>query len=114
MATLLLVEDEAGLRELVADVLTEFGHDTTVAEDGVMALQCLEGRAFDVVISDVSLPGGISGVELAEQVQQRHARTTVILVSGHSRAQLPALPAGVLFLSKPYRVQQLIDLVASL
>ncbi len=113
MATLLLVEDEAGLRELVAEVLTEFGHETTVAEDGVMALQRLDGNAFDIVISDVSLPGGISGVELAEHIQQRHPRTTLILVSGYSRAQLPTLPAGVLFLSKPYRVQQLIDLVAS-
>lgn len=112
LATLLLVEDEPSLRELVGDVLTEFGHQTTVAEDGAIALRHLDGDGFDVVITDVNLPGDVSGIELAQHVQQRHPHTRVILVSGHTRAQLPPLPDRVAFLAKPYRVQQLLDLVS--
>lgn len=83
-----------------------------MAEDGVVALRHLDGDGVDVVITDVNLPGGVSGIELALHIQQRHPLTRIILVSGHTRAQLSSLPDRVEFLSKPYRVQQILDLVS--
>jgi CheY-like chemotaxis protein len=101
MASVLIVEDEISLRELVADALVDFGHEATLAENGVVAMEKLKARKFDFVVSDVSMPEGVSGIELAQQV---------ILVSGHARAQLPPLPANVAFLPKPYRIHQLLEM----
>jgi two-component system, cell cycle response regulator CpdR len=111
MARILLVEDEAHLRDLVADALADFGHYPIVADNGKIALRYLEKNEFDVVVSDVSMPEGVSGIDLAEQVREKYPRSKVILVSGHARAQLPELPEGVVFLPKPYRMRQLIALL---
>lgn len=111
MASLLLVEDESSLRELVAEVLGTYGYETTPAEDAAVALKALEHHAFDVLITDVNLPGAVSGIELAGLVHQRSPTTMIIMVSGNTRAQLPRLPEHVVFLAKPYRVQQLLDIV---
>jgi two-component system, cell cycle response regulator CpdR len=111
MASILLVEDEITLRDLVAYFLSDFGHQVALAANGVEALHQLEASEFDVVVSDISMPEGISGIDLAEQLRERHPRTKVILVSGFARAQLRPLPAGVSFLPKPYRIHQLLELL---
>lgn len=111
MTSVLLVEDERDLRDLIGSVLVESGLAVTQAMDGTQALVLLQDTAFDVVISDVSMPGGISGIDLAESIRQQHPDTRIILVSGHSRGQLPQLPDYVLFVPKPYSITQLLDLV---
>lgn len=64
MARVLLVEDESGLREIMAEALADFGHEPTVATNGVQAIQRLAEQGFDVVITDISMPEGVSGIDL--------------------------------------------------
>lgn len=111
MVDILLVEDEAGLRDLVAEALSDFGHRVIVAENGVVALRYMEKKRFHVIVTDVSMPEGVSGIELAEVVRLKYPESKVILVSGHARAQLQELPDNVTFLPKPYRIHQLLQLL---
>jgi two-component system cell cycle response regulator CpdR len=111
MARVLLVEDEASLREVVAEALADCGHELAVAADGVEAMRQLGESIFDVVVSDISMPGGVSGIDLAEHMWATSIPGKVILVSGHARAQLPPIPEQAIFLPKPYRIHQLFELV---
>lgn len=111
MASILFIEDEEELRGLIGDSLVDVGHDVAIAAEGREAIRLLASGVYDVVISDVSMPGEISGVDLAELVEERYPRTRVILVSGHARAQLPPIPATTRFLPKPYRLSQLLALL---
>lgn len=108
----LLVEDEHPLRMLVGDALEDLGYEVSALASGRQALEALDGEGtFDIVISDVSMPEGVSGLDIAARALDVHPAARVVLVSGLARAQLPALPAGAAFLPKPYRISQLVDLL---
>jgi len=108
----LLVEDERALLMLVGDALDDRGFEVTAVGDGRQALQALEGgRRFDYVVSDISMPEGVSGLDIAARAIDADPDARVILVSGLARSQLPPLPEGATFLPKPYRVSQLMELL---
>jgi len=109
---ILLVEDEPDLRSLVCQALEVLGHRVTVAVDGRHALEVLEEAEFDVICSDVAMPNGISGIELAERARIRHPQARILLTSGFPRSELGALPEGAVFLPKPYRILQLLKAIA--
>lgn len=110
----LLVEDERALLMLVGDALEDLGFEVTAVASGRQALGLLgDGSGFDMVVSDISMPEGVSGLEIAERAMEAVPRARVILVSGLSRAQLPPLPEGAVFLPKPYRIAQLMALLDS-
>ena len=111
MASILFIEDEEDLRGLIGDSLTAEGHHVEVAAEGTEAIRRLASGSYDVVISDVSMPGEVSGLDLAELIEARYPQTRVVLVSGHARAQLPSIPASTQFLPKPYRLSQLLALL---
>ena len=113
MASILFIEDEEALRALIADSLVDEGHQVAVAAEGNEATRLLASSTYDVVISDVSMPGDVSGLDLAEIIEARYPQTQVILVSGHARTQLPSIPATTQFLPKPYRLSQLLALLPS-
>ncbi len=109
---ILFVEDEADLRNLIAEVLADLGFDAATAADGHAAIALLEGgQRFDHVISDVSMPNGISGLDVAAAAARLQPEAKVTLASGYQRAQLPPLPADVGFLPKPYHVRQLLQVL---
>ena len=109
---ILFVEDEADLRNLIAEVLTDLGFEVCTAADGHEAIARLEGEAhFDHVISDVSMPRGLSGIDVAEAAARVQPQAKVTLASGYQRSQLPSLPPGVSFLPKPYHVRQLLQIL---
>lgn len=108
----LMVEDQQDLRELMRQALQDFGIEVHTADDGPSALDMLrEHGSFDVVFSDISMPNGMSGVELSAHVAQLLPNARMILSSGYARSQLPPLPAHVEFLAKPYRLKQLVGLL---
>jgi len=107
----LLVEDEDDLRMLVGEALRMTGYRVSTAADGPEAVRAMEREPFDVVVSDVSMPNGMSGIELSEHAARLQPNARVILASGFARAQLPALPGNVIFLPKPYRIPQLLALL---
>ena len=111
MNRLLYVEDNELLREVTTLALESAGYDVVQAGNGVQACALLEGEGFDYVVSDISMPGGVTGLEVAVAAQQARPGCRTILVSGYARSQLPELPANAHLLAKPYMVR---DLVAAL
>ena len=108
---LLLVEDEDDLRLLIGEALRMVGHDVVAVSDGPQAVQALQDGMFDVVVSDVSMPNGMTGIELVDHTARLQPEAHVVLASGFARAQLPPLPPQVTFLPKPYRIPQLLSLL---
>ncbi len=108
----LMVEDQSDLREMIGLALRDFGIDVATTSDGHEAVALMQGgQQFDVVFSDVSMPNGMSGIELSEHVARDQPHARMILSSGYARSQLPPLPDQVEFLPKPYRLRQLVELL---
>ncbi len=112
--SVLFVDDEDDLREIVVDALAAQGFMVTTARNGVEAIQCLRGSAqFSIVVTDYSMPEGVSGLDVASEAAAVQPDARILLASGYSRSQLPVLPDNVQFLSKPYRFTQLIAAIKS-
>jgi CheY-like chemotaxis protein len=110
--TILFVDDEVVLHALVGGALEDEGFEVVCARTGADALEVLQqGARFDLVISDISMPGGVSGIDLARRALEVDPAPQVILASGHPKAQLDAFPPGVAFLPKPYLLSQLLVLI---
>lgn len=107
-ARVLLVEDDALVRETVSAALEASGFDIRTAASGDEALQLLQdGAAFDVVFSDVVMPGNLSGLDLARLIAQRWPGTRMVIATGYANRAID-LP-GVRALPKPYGLQQAVD-----
>jgi signal transduction histidine kinase/ActR/RegA family two-component response regulator len=114
--TILVVEDESTLRELVREVLEGHGYQVLEASSGVEALKVWEahGRKVDLLLSDIIMPEGMSGRELAEKLQKADPRLPAILTSGYSQDMIEremVLDPRVKFFSKPYHPAQLAQAV---
>ena len=110
-ATILVVEDNADVRQVVTNALSSFGHQVVEAQDANGALEILkQDRRIDLLFTDVVMPGGMSGVELAEQAREFHPGIKILLTSGFAKAAMEnaaqSHSVGQL-LSKPYRTQDL-------
>lgn len=109
---LLVVEDEALVRELIVLELEDAGYDIVEAEDGQTALRLLdEYPAIALLLTDIRLPGGMTGWDIAEQARARRPGLPVIYATGYSNDDL-RLVAGAQFLSKPYRPAVMIGAIA--
>src|SRR5688572_485908 len=105
----LVVEDEADIRTIVATVLRESGHRVTLAADGPIALAQIRARMFDAALIDVRLPT-LDGLTLFRQLRQLAPATDVIIMTGHGNVAdaVAALKEGALdYLSKPLEVDEL-------
>ncbi|MFJ4457562.1 ATP-binding protein [Pseudomonas sp. NPDC089392] len=90
MQRIMLVEDQPALRLVMVEVLTELGYQVQAFERGRPALEALhQGPAPDLLISDVGLPGGIDGYQLAEAFQGLVANAPVLLITGYDTADIP-------------------------
>lgn len=105
----LFVEDEDDLRFIMHDALADHGYEVTMARNGREALDELHGeRSFSHVVTDVSMPEGVSGLAVAAEALLQDPQPRVVVASGYQRSQLEHLPDGARFLSKPYRIRQLL------
>jgi CheY-like chemotaxis protein len=108
--TVLLVEDEDGLRELAKRLLQQQGYTVLVAADADQALQLFEqNRSIDVVLTDVVMPGG-SGPDLTSKLVERRPGLRVIYMSGYTDdaiVQHGVLKPGIAFLNKPFTSETL-------
>ena len=103
--TVMLVEDEAGIRGLVAEHLRELGHTVVEAADGHAAIRMLrvEGRPADLLMTDIGLPGGLNGRQLADAVRAFRPLLPVLFVTGYAgRALEEELAPGMSVLAKPF------------
>ena len=115
---LLLVEDEVLVREVLADELRDQGFDVTEAATGDEALRLLEERAdFDIVCTDVRMPGRTDGIDLAMRALGRKPSLPVLVISGYASElgrRLNALTPPSAFLAKPFRFSQVADALRGL
>jgi CheY-like chemotaxis protein len=102
--TLLIVEDDELVRTTLADTLSDLGYQTVEADDADAALALLEsGITADVVVTDLSMPGSMDGLEFAAVTRRRFPKLPVILTTGHAGVLSGrALPPGVNLVSKPF------------
>jgi DNA-binding NtrC family response regulator len=109
----LIAEDEMLLRMLAVDVLTEKGFLTIEAGHAIAALDICKSRAndVDVLFTDIRMPGSMDGLQLAHHVHERWPWIAVVIVSGNIFVNVNELPAGARFLTKPYDMQRVVDLI---
>ena len=106
-ARVLLVEDNAELAGVTAALLRTHGAQVHLAADAAQAMQLLAGPdAYDVVLSDVVMPGGMDGLALARQLRRERPTLPVVLISGYSHAADTA--TDLLVLRKPYAIDDLL------
>ncbi len=107
--TVLLVEDDAAVLDSLAFGLEWFGYKVVMAEDGAKALSILEESSVAVLITDVSMPGGMSGTELAQVVREDHPELPVIFITGytHDIDEITGSREGDQLLYKPFRDDEL-------
>jgi DNA-binding NtrC family response regulator len=113
--TILLVDDEAMLREVMGDVLFKEGFVCIPCANGADAMRMIDGGPykFDLLLSDVKMPGTVDGFEIAKRFQAKYPEGTVILISGYidEKAAVSLSKDRVRVLLKPLRAQELLDAV---
>ena len=109
MAVILLVEDEHRLRRNIAEFLRLTGYEVCEAEDGEMALSLLSSIQFDVVISDLNLPGQLNGIDVLGALKTLPRKTDAILITGTGsddvRRRTDSL--GAAYMEKPVQLREL-------
>ena len=109
--TILAVEDNDALRRVILRQLNSLGYRVLEAKQADAALRLMEQEGVDVLLTDIVMPGGKDGVELARQARQRWPTIAVVFSSGFSQARpdgnAASLPRGTPLLSKPYRKENL-------
>ena len=114
MARILVVDDEASVREIFAHFLTEEGHDVVVAKDGMEALHCFQNTPFDVIVSDIRMPN-LSGTELHSLINQMKSDVQVILITGEPTVETATAAIrdhALDYLVKPIKKHELCQSVA--
>jgi signal transduction histidine kinase/ActR/RegA family two-component response regulator len=105
---ILLVEDDDSVAQLVEEMLRELGYDVRRASEAVAAMDVLRNDgAFDLVFSDMVMPGDVGGLDLARDVARLRPDLPVILTTGYSAAAAAAANEGRRVLIKPYRIEAL-------
>ena len=103
LGVILLVEDEPLVRLVVADILMDAQFRVIEAADAEEALRVLKAEVnVDVILSDVEMPPGMNGYDLARQVHKNWPSMGILVASGREWPRADDLPPGAVFLSKPY------------
>jgi PAS domain S-box-containing protein len=107
----LIVEDEPDLMDVAASLFTSMGYDVVTAASGREAIDVLERQDVDILFTDVVMPNGMNGIELANYAREHYPQTKIMLASGYP---LPALKqrhgkdlSEFAFVNKPYRLSDL-------
>ena len=114
---ILVVEDNEDVRELAETMLGAAGYAVVSASSGERALELLDGeKNIDLLFTDVIMPGGMNGLQLAERVRERRPDTPILITTGYMEelpsSTGPTQPLGVL--SKPYRQEELLSRVRAI
>jgi signal transduction histidine kinase/CheY-like chemotaxis protein len=113
--TILVVEDNEGVREVAVSVLEDSGYKVFAAADAMTALEVLRRHDdIDLIFTDIVMPGEINGIDLANIVRERWPRLRLVVTSGYAeRLAAEGLRDDVVFLNKPYRPLDLVARVKS-
>ncbi len=118
MARILVIDDQDSIRRVVRRALEQDGHEVFDANDGELGMEILESRSFDVVITDIFMPGQ-DGIVTLRQVRKRFPQVKVIVISGGDSTgmmdlrQDAELLGAVKSLQKPFNAREIMDVVRS-
>ncbi len=114
----LVVDDDAAVRMLVSEMLQELGFDAVEAVDGATALRILRSTLrIDLLITDVGLPGGMNGRDVADAAREIRPGLKVLFITGGSGSEATKtgrLSEGMSILKKPFRMDELLSRVDEL
>jgi PAS domain S-box-containing protein len=112
---LLLVEDDPAVAGVAAEMIESLGFSVRTSEDAASALGLLGREEFDVMLTDVVMPGGMSGVELAQETTRRWPRMAVVLASGYAGDEMDRRMADAPwpFVRKPYSRETLAEVLTA-
>lgn len=112
----LVVDDDAKMRELLLDTLSVLGYQTLGAKDGEEALSLLEDEKIDLVVTDIKMPK-ISGVALLQEIKEKNPELPVVLITGYNSIypmeQMINKGANG-FISKPFRIGRIEELIVKI
>jgi NO-binding membrane sensor protein with MHYT domain/nitrogen-specific signal transduction histidine kinase/CheY-like chemotaxis protein len=111
---ILVVEDESAVRAIVGEQLKSLGYDVKLAADAEQALALLRSHRFNLVLTDVVMPGRLNGRGLADEVERSWPGTRVVFMSGYSESALLSdgrLDNGVMLLAKPHQKADLARII---
>jgi two-component system cell cycle response regulator CpdR len=111
MASILLAEDDESMRRFLAAALERAGHAVTAFGDGAQAFECLRGLRFDLLLSDIVMPG-LDGIELAKRAADLDPALKIMFITGFAAVALhPAseAPRHAKVLSKPFHLRDIVQ-----
>lgn len=106
---ILVVDDEEGARELFFTILTDEGYDVTLANGGQDALALFQNDQFDLVVTDIKMPG-MDGLQLLQEIRKAGSKVDVIMVTAYGEVEtyLKAMSLGAAeYINKPIRIKEL-------
>ena len=118
MARILVIDDQDSIRRVVRRALEQDGHEVYDASDGKLGMEILERQSFDVVITDIFMPGQ-DGIVTLRQVRKRFPQVKVIVISGGDSTGVmdlredAELLGAVKSLQKPFNAREIMDVVRS-
>jgi two-component system nitrogen regulation response regulator NtrX len=111
-ADILIVDDEADIRELVSGILEDEGHATRLARDADEGLKAIEERRPHLVILDIWLQGSrLDGLEMLSAIKKQHPDLPVVIISGHGNIEtaVTAIRRGAYdYIEKPFKADRLV------
>jgi len=110
MAHILLAEDDESLRKFLAAALVKAGHAVTDFGDGGDAYECLKGDSFDLLLTDIVMPG-MDGIELAKRAAELNDGLKIMFITGFAAVALhPSsnAPKQAKVLSKPFHLREIV------
>jgi|ERR1041384_3559409 DNA-binding NtrC family response regulator len=119
MARILVIDDQEAIRRVVRRALEQDGHEVFDASDGEIGMEILESQSFEVVITDIFMPGQ-DGIVTLRQIRQRFPAVKVIVISGGDSTGIMDLRqdaemlGAVKSLQKPFNAREIMDVVRSL
>ena len=112
----LVVEDDPASKQYISLLLKKLEYEFIATETGEQALEIMKNEQVDIMLLDIALGPGMSGIELGTQLkaQSRHENTPMIAVSAFSKEEVDELqPAGFIdYLTKPYTIKELESILA--
>jgi len=106
MAILLIIDDDAAVRETLSELFSE-AHECHTADRAEQALEYLQIENYDVVLTDISMPG-LSGLEVIRRMKEEHPETPVIVISGNIEDGSALLEMGAFaYFGKPFLLEEI-------
>jgi DNA-binding NtrC family response regulator len=113
---ILVVDDEEGLREGLSKLLADEGYSVVCAESGEQALDILQHKHIDLILTDMRMPG-MSGIDLLKEVRSKHGNIGVIILTGYGEIEsyIEAMNFGAMeYVSKPFKANELKFIVSKI